>query len=376
MMRILQLGKFYPPDWGGIESVTHELTEGLNFRGYETDVLCCSKDIRTRREPVASGYSVVRAGRLGELYSTSISPSLVHELAKVHADYDVLHVHLPNPMANLALQLVRPKSRVVLHWHSDVVRQVHAHRIYAPLERWMLNRADAVIASSERYLDASDSLSRFSRKVTVIPYGIGDPCFDARSAGLFRSKIGSKRLIFALGRMIYYKGFDILVEAAGMLPKNYMLIIGGGGELLDQRRRQVAELGLSEQVVLTGPLSSTDALLYMKACDVFCLPSVVRSEAFGIVLLEAMAAGKPVVATDIDGSGVPWVNLDKLTGLNVPVNNPRALAEALVAVLDNDEIADRYGDAARRRYLGLFTAERMIAQTAALYDGLEGAPNV
>jgi glycosyltransferase involved in cell wall biosynthesis len=374
-MRILQIGKFYPPVRGGIEAVTFELAEGLNQAGLPTDVLCANTSALTHQEQATAGYQVIRAGSLGSLLSTSVSPMLALTTRRLVSRYDLVHVHMPNPMAALALLLARPRARVVVHWHSDVVQQRISMPLYEPLQRWMLQRADAIIATSQRYLEASEALLPWREKTHVIPIGVTDQLgrVQAHRVADVRQRFNGKRLVFALGRMIYYKGFEVLIEAACQLPDDVVVMIGGEGHLLDELSRLRTQYGVQDKVVLLGHIDEADVQNYFAACDVFCLPSTARSEAFGLVMIEAMAMGKPVVSADIAGSGVPWVNDIGVTGLGVPTRSPQRLAWALLQLLDDADLRLRLGAAARRRFLQEFRAQGMIDKTVALYDRLAAA---
>jgi rhamnosyl/mannosyltransferase len=372
---VLQLSKFFPPVMGGIEAVTWELAEGLNRAGHATDVLCSNQRLRTEDGRAPAGYRVVRAGSLGQVQSTSMSPSMPLWLARMAHRYHVLHVHMPDPMAALALRLTMPNARVVVHWHSDVVRQRLALRIYEPLQEWLLRRADAIVATSPPYARASPVLQRWGSKVRVIPIGISDnhvAVGGRRVAGL-RQRWRGRRIVFALGRMTYYKGFDVLIDAAAHLPDDAVVAIGGEGELLEHYRHRVAAAGLAGKVVLPGHIDDDELPAYFEACDVFCMPSTVRAEAYGVAIVEAMMLGKPVVATHIPGSGVPWVNVDGLTGFNVPVGDAGALASALKRLLADPALRQRLGAAARSRYVAEFGAEHMTARTIELYGQLLAA---
>lgn len=371
-MKVLQLSKFYPPVMGGIESVAWELTEGLNRAGVTTDVLCSGQDRHTRQERAASGYGIVRTGSWGRLLSTSMSPAMLRELRCVAAGYDVIHVHMPDPMAALALWAARPRGRVVVHWHSDVIRQRWALRLYEPLQRWLLQRADAIVATSAAYAAASPSLRAGGGRVTVVPIGISDNqvavCSDTAAA--LRQRFRRRRIVFSLGRMTYYKGFDVLIDAAAALPDDCVVLIGGDGELFEHYRTMVVGRGLAGKVHLLGHINDHELASHFEACDVFCMPSTVRAEAYGVAMVEAMVMGKPIVATDIAGSGVPWVNVDGVTGYNVPVRQPAALASALTRLLDDAPLRERMGAAARARYLQEFNAELMTHRTIELYRRL------
>lgn len=371
-MKVLQLSKFFPPIFGGIETVTWELAEGLHAAGATVDVLCSNQAPSTVRERAPSGYGVVRAGAIGQLLSTSLAPAMATELLRRRRAYDVVHVHMPDPMAAMALWMARPTARVVVHWHSDVIRQRRALALYRPLQDWLLTRADAIIATSKAYARASDPLAPWLGKVHVVPIGMSDNRAQAcriRAADV-RQRLRGRHLVFALGRMTYYKGFEVLIEAAKRLPDDCVVLIGGHGELLDQYRHHVASSGLSGKVHLPGHIPDDELASYFEACDVFCMPSTLRAEAYGVAMVEAMAVGRPVVASDIIGSGVPWVNQHGRTGLNVPVGDAQALAGALRSLLADDAWRRELGIGARRRYEEEFSASRMTEQVLALYREL------
>ncbi len=371
-MKVLQLSKFYPPVLGGIESVAWELVEGLNSSGVRADVLCSNQGWQTVREYFPGGYDVVRAGSAGTLLSTSMSAVMPRLVAEMGRRADIVHVHMPDPMAALAVWLARPKCRVVVHWHSDVIRQRRSLALYEPLQRWLLGRADAVIATSPPYMDASEPLQPWRNKVCVIPIGISDNR-AAASVDLVQAlkrKYGERRLVFALGRMTYYKGFDILVEAANQLPDDCVVLIGGVGEMLESYKSFARQQGLATKVQFVGHIPDNELPSYFAACDIFCFSSTVRAEAYGVAMLEAMVMGKPVVATDIAGSGVPWVNQHGVTGLNVAAGESRPLAAALRILLDDREMRADLGEGGRKRYEDEFESKKMTARTLELYGQL------
>lgn len=368
-MRVLQVSKFYPPVLGGIETVAWELTEGLNRAGVRTDVLCSNQSPHSRLEQTAAGYTVQRTACLGMVLSTSMAPVMPLHLARMAARAHLVHVHMPDPMAAAALWAVRPRVPVVVHWHSDVIRQRRALKAYEPLQRWLLQRADAIIATSPPYADASQALQPWRSKVAVVPIGISDnhslDC--SMKAAALRKRFRGRRIVFALGRMTYYKGFDVLIEAAADLPADCAVLIGGQGDLLEHYRSMVAKRGLAGKVILLGHINDDELPSHFEACDIFCMPSTVRSEAYGVAMLEAMVMSKPVVASNILGSGVPWVNLHGLTGLNVEASNPSALTNALTELLLDDALRARMGLAARARYEAHFQAAHMTRQVLDVY---------
>ena len=370
--QVLQLSKFYPPVMGGIETVAWEITEGVNRAGTATDVLCSHHTATTVVERAERGYRVVRASSWGRLLSTSVAPAMLGVLRRLRDDYDVIHLHMPDPMAAMAVCSTRPRGRLVVHWHSDVIRQRVAMHAYRHLQDWVLNRADAIIATSAAYAVSSEALRPFHDKVVVIPIGISDTrrgvCHETVES--IRAQYPGKKIVFSLGRMTHYKGFDVLVRAANALPDDTVVLIGGDGDLLEDVRRDVIEHNLSGKVHVLGHISDHDLASYFEACDVFCMPSTVRAEAYGVAIVEAMSIGKAIVATDIAGSGVPWVNVHRESGLNVPVGNPVALAAALCSLLSDASLRRRYGTGARDRYEREFRAELMTERTIRLYEAI------
>lgn len=368
-MRILQLSKFYPPVLGGIETVAWELSEGLARLGVRCDVLCSAQTGSGAADSPSASYDVVRASALGRVLSTSLAPTMPLHLRRMVQRADVLHVHMPDPMAAAAVWLVRPRRPIVVHWHSDVIRQRRALRAYEPLQRWLLARAAAIVATSPPYAESSEPLRPFRDKISVIPIGISDHRGAACSqqAAELKRRFRGRRLVFALGRMTYYKGFDVLVQAAEQLPEDCAVLIGGEGELLERLRADVARRGLAGKVHLPGHIPDDELPSHFEACDIFCMASTVRAEAYGVAMLEAMVMGKPVVAMDIDGSGVPWVNRHLETGLNVPPGDAHALASALNRLLTDETLRQRLGAAARDRYEAEFGADRMTQSLLALY---------
>jgi rhamnosyl/mannosyltransferase len=369
-MKVLQLAKFYPPECGGIESVVRELTEGLNRIGWPTDVLCAHRQRRTVDESAPGAFRIVRAGSYGMLQSTSLAPSLIGWAQRMAPSYDIVHVHMPNPLAALALWRARPQARIVVHWHSDVISQRLALKAYEPLQRWLLARADAVVVTSQAYGEASRALQPWRDKLAVVPLGISDNQgrTDPDRVAALRLAWSGRRIIFALGRMAPYKGFDVLIEAAARLPDDAVVLVGGTGPCLRRHRAHVARLGLGSKVHFLGPIPDDDLTTYHQAAHVFCMPSLTRAEAFGVAQLEAMSAARPVVCSAVEGSGLAWVNQDGITGLTVAPGSPAALAAALRRLLAEPELAARLGAAARQRFLTRFTAATMVDETAALYQ--------
>ena len=367
-MRVLQISKFYPPVFGGMEFFVLDLVGELSQK-VQCDVLCANIGKKTLVED-GGCCNVIRCGSLGTVSSTSISPVLIRRLRQLSRQYDIMHVHLPNPMANLAYYLVRPDCWLVVHWHSDILRQRTLMRFYRPLQDWLLRRADVIVATSQPYLDGSAYLRSFKDKCTVIPLGLNPGRLKVRDEeiGRIKQQCGHRPIIFTLGRLVYYKGLSYLVNAARDVDA--CLLIGGGGPLRAKLAQQIARLSLAHKVFLLDDIRQEDLGAYYRACDVFCLPSIRKTEAFGLVQLEAMYFEKPVVSTDIAGSGVSWVNQSGVTGLVVPPENPAALAQALRRIIESRELAEEFGKNGGKRFAGEFNIGVVADKMLQVYESV------
>ena len=375
-MKILQFGKFYPPDVGGIETAIYNITEELNKKGIKCDVLCSNSKREYKKEIIDRGsykYIVYRTKSYGKIASTSITPQMIFKLKEIIDNYDIIHLHHPDPMANFALFLVNPKKqKIVIHWHSDIIRQKFALKFYRPLLNWMLKKADVIIGSSTKYIEESEQLKKFKNKCVPIPYGIKKENLKINEEKIkeIKKKFENKKIIFSLGRFIYYKGFEYLIESSKYLPDDYVIVIGGEGKLKEKYEKLIMNNNLLNKVFLIGKIPQTHLGSYYKACDLFCLPSIEKSEAFGLVIVEAMSFGKPIVATNIKGSGVSWVNQNGVTGLNVEPKNPKALADAIRFICENPEIYIKMSKNALKRFEEEFTIEKEILRILEIYNKL------
>jgi rhamnosyl/mannosyltransferase len=193
---------------------------------------------------------------------------------------------------------------------------------------------------------------------------------DAERVRKLREQYGNKKIVFSLGRLVHYKGFKYLVDAARYLDDSYLVIIGGSGMLKDELQKQIHDYGLEQRVKMVGRISDEDLPSYYGACDIYCLSSIMKTEAFALVQLEAMSCGKPVVSCNIEGSGVPWVNKDDYSGLVVEPENGKALADAIRRIMEDKALYYTYSAGARSRYIELFKKQRMIDRCLELYSQL------
>lgn len=367
-MKILHLGKFYPLK-GGMEKAILDIVRGISMQGVTCDLLCVSTE-KAGVFPLNEHAHIYAMPSVCNVNSVRISPLLIPTLRKLCPNYDIIHIHCPNPMANLALYLSGYRGKVVLHWHSDILKQKYALKLYKPLQTWLIRRADVIIGTSPVYLENSPFLRGMEHKFRIVPLGGEAIVPSADRVSDIRKQYKGKRIIFALGRLIAYKGFRFLIEAARYLDDGYVVLIGGTGPLYNKLLKQINEENLQGKVCLLGYVTDDEVAQYYGACDVFCLSSVWKTEAFGLVQIEAMSCGKPVVATNIEGSGVPWVNRNGYSGLNVEPENPEALAKAIMKITSSEEAYRTYSRQARAHYNKMFVKERMLAGYEQVYASL------
>lgn len=388
-LRVLHLGKYFPPHRGGMETYLRDLLTALIEMGvHATTLVHASKaGLRTRETP-AESYAgpprVVRAATLGTLMFTPISPAFPWQLWRLlrQEQPDMLHLHLPNVSAFWALLL--PAARRVpwvIHWHADIPLDIRQRGIrwlyylYRPLESALLRRASVIISTSPPYRDASIPLSRWRDKCRVVPLGLRDPITDTAPGNshppLKRTEpAGHNALrVLAVGRLTYYKGFDVLLDAVARCP-NVHLDLVGDGELRSALQRRLTDKGLASRVTLHGPLDDLSLEKLWKHSDCLCLPSIERTEAFGMVLLEAMARSKPCIATSVNGSGMAWVVEHGRTGLVVPPDSAEAIAEAFVSLAADRDLLSRMGQAGRARFEENFRIQASAAGILRVYQQL------
>lgn len=364
-MKILQICNYYFPHVGGIEQVAKDVATSLKGEGEYTQKVFCFNHENKDKTEIIDGTEVVRAGSFAKISSQSISLSYGKLLKKTFKDFnpDVVIFHYPNPFAAMYLLnnlKKRPNCKLILYWHLDITKQKILGKFFVGQTNRLLNRAEKVIATSPNYLHGSKHLPDYREKCVVIPNCVNDERVKITEEVVARAKkitseYENEIILFAVGRHVPYKGMEYLVQASKYLPDNYAVIIGGSGELTESLKDKAKE---DKKVVFTGRLADDDLKAYMLACDIFCFPSVTKNEAFGIALAEAMAFAKPAVTFTVNGSGVNFVNLDGVTGLEVENANSKAFAQAVVKIAENDKLRLNFGKAAKKRVEENFTFEK------------------
>ena len=389
-MRVLHIGKFFPPHPGGIERCVAELCGALKRSGVDVAALVHAEPGSAGSQVHdPAGFDVTLATCHGQLLYAPVSPGFPALLSRLLRQFqpDLLHIHLPNTSAFFCLLL--PAARRVpwvVHWHADIPLDSKrrllraAYAAYRPWERAMLRRAAAIIATSAPYRDSSPALAPWSARTHVIPLGI-PPLQQARDTGAMASS-PSEQLrrpdpflhVLSVGRLSYFKGIDILLRAVAQVPELFLHVVGDG-ECRAALESLARELGIESRVRFAGRIdmdaAGTAALQAAYAdADVFCLPSTDRAESFGIVLLEAMRARLPVIASAIPGSGVNFVVQPDVTGLLVPPGDVAALAAALRRLAADPALRENLGASGERRWRDDFTLDRAAARTLDLYRHL------
>ena len=365
-LKILQVNKLYYPVIGGVEKVVQDISEGVNDE-FDVKVLVCNSGTASVTEKV-NGIEVTRAGSVGSLFSMPVSLSFPFVFKELSKDSDILHFHFPFPLGDISCLMFKPKGKIVITWHSDIVKQKNVLSLYQPFLKKFLKRADRIVATSPNMIEHSVFLSEIRNKCSVIPLSINME--DYRRTGTIDEKVRALRsvngdkIVLFIGRLVYYKGVEYLIRAMSKI--NAKLVIIGDGPLELSLKELAIKTEVADKIIWLKNIPDAELKVYYHACDVFTLPSVERSEAFGLVQLEAMACRKPVVSTDLL-TGVPFVNQHDKTGFIVPPRDDTALAEAINKLLAEPSLRESMGDYAFKRVEKEFNRKKMLSDYISLY---------
>jgi len=365
-MKILIVNKLYHPWVGGVETIVKQLADGFASHQNQIEVLVCTAKGKGGVE-LEGGIKIVRASSWGIFKSMPMSFSFFRLFKKMSAETDWIGLHHPFPLSFLAYFIFRPKAKLIIHYHSDIVRQKFFGFLLKPIIFWVLKRAQHIVVSNPNMINSSPILSKFSSQCRVVPFGVDidrvDAMINADQVEKIKSQYGE--FILFVGRLNYYKGVSVLLDALKDCKKN-LVIIGSGAEEINLKN-QVKELGIGERVFFIKNINDKELMNFYKAARVFVLPSLFKSETFGIVLLEAMACGTPVISTEL-GTGTSFINSNNATGQVVPAGNSTELTQALNNILNNSDKHDQYARAARQRVQDFFTLDNMIRQNLKLLE--------
>jgi glycosyltransferase involved in cell wall biosynthesis len=371
-MKVLQLGRYNSKkNIGGVQHFVGLILEYTKGK-VEYDNLVAGETPRTKIEKTDYGQ-LIEVATYGNSQSTPITPGYLYWAWKLlrKNKYDLIHAHFPDPVAVLVLLLLPKKIPIVVTWHSDVIRQKKFFFIYIPLLKMVLKKVDAITVATPKHITSCEQLKfyPYPERIHVVPFGVDSKPFEGtpkiqNAAEIIRKKYLNKKIIFALGRLVYYKGFEFLVRA--MKNVDAVLLLGGDGPLKKELQDLAQKEGVSDKIIFLGRMENSDIVDSYHACDVFCMPSVERTEAFGFVQVEAMLSGKPVVTCQLH-NGVNYVSVDGETGFTVEPKNVSALSSALNKILKDPALTKKMGEAARARCLNEFSTEKFSNSLIGFY---------
>lgn len=364
-MKILHIGKYYSPYKGGIESVTKILAEGSVQAGDHVDIISFSNE-KDKLE-VINNVNIYRYKSI-KIKSQPISLKYLKAIIRNTNNYDIIHLHLPNFLGILGVIVaiaIKTKPKIVIHWHSDVVNFGYLYRIIKTLEKEIIRKSDAIITTSPNYKNHSKPLLGYEEKTYPIPIGIN----NVKKSNPRSIEKNKTIKVLSIGRLVPYKGFEILLRAAPLSNSNIEFTIVGDGPLKDYLRNQIISLNLEDRVFLCGSVSDSELEKLFEVSDIFCLPSKNKAEAFGVVLLEAMRHGLPLITSDMQDSGVSWVNKDNETGLHFENDNFESLSLALNKISSDHHLYRSLSAGSLRRFNQKFTSEKFIKNINELYHG-------
>lgn len=367
-MKVLHFYKtFFGETRGGVEKVIDQISLSTAALGVNSEVLCLTP---AKKESLTemNGYKVHCVPQLFEVASTPFSISVFHRFRELARQADIIHYHFPYPFADILHFASRIEKPTILTYHSDIIKQKVLLKLYRPLKRLFLQDIGHIVATSPNYLETSEALGIFKEKTSVIPIGLDKNAYPSPpndNLDYWRQRFGKKFFLF-VGVFRYYKGLHILIEAASTL--DCQIVIVGAGPIEKELKEQVVKLGINN-IHFIGPLPEEDKIALLQLCYAVVFPSHLRSEAFGVSLLEGAMFGKPMISCEI-GTGTTYININKETGIVVPPADPLALRFALQFLLDRIDIALEMGVQAEKRYWTHFTAEKMAKSYLGVYKDL------
>jgi glycosyltransferase involved in cell wall biosynthesis len=367
MAHIVHIAKYYPPSQGGIERVVQTYAEAFAALGHRVTVIAfADRDGRDDEQPVP-GVHVVRFASDINVARGQFSRRYFAAVQRLAQSADIIHMHEPNPLGTVALLMQRGSTPIHITWHADITRHWYAMPVVKPLQAALCRRATSIQVSSASLQRSSYMLHRFPEKTAVVPLGLDlTPFLDGDTAArgdAWRAKLGG-RYVLAVGRLASYKGYDVLLQA--LAGTDIRMVIAGQGSLHNELIALRGKLGLDATVTFLGSVEESDLGGLYAGCAFFAFPSSGNGEAFGLVQVEAMASGKPVINTRLD-TGVPEVSLDGVTGITVPPRDAVALRAALLELWTDQARVDHLGAAARERAIAHFDQHQVARRVATLY---------
>jgi rhamnosyl/mannosyltransferase len=376
-IRPLHIGKFVPPPFAGVEAHVDTLLKSLSPEVQGT--LVAGDSLAPHQDRcVGFPYKVLTAKSFGKFASATISPGVLalarNELKSFRSN--LLHIHAPNPPGDIAALLTSKKIPVVMSWHSDIVRQRNIMKVYHHVQKMVLDRVDKIIVFTPKHYTSSVQLHQINveSKIVYVPMGIDFDSLEKKNDNLaFDMEIDAfaqgRPVLLTVGRHVYYKGYNYLIEALSKIRSDAVLIVIGYGVLTESLKVQALELGLSDRILFLGEVDQSKLVSAFHRCDIFCLPSIEPSEAFGIASAEAMACGKPVIVCELN-NGVNYLNKDGETGITVMPKDVAALSNAIDLLVIDEALRIRMGNRAAEWVRSEFSSMSMKRGTIGVYESL------
>ena len=385
MKKVLHISKYYYPFIGGIEKVARDMVNVLREDDVEQKVICFNENatdgsIKCYKEQTVydeiDGVEIIRCVYKKKISSQSLSFAYYKEFKKVMDNFspDIVVFHYPNPyVAHILLKYKKRNFKLLLYWHLDITKQKILKKIFYRQTISLIDRASYVIGATPIHIEQSEFSSKFEDKKRILPYMINDENLllteeEEEKAKKLRDKYKDDKVCFFIGRHVEYKGLRYLVEASeNLLNKNIKILIAGSGELTEELKRKAC---LDKKIEFLGRINESEKKIYMSMCDIFCFPSITRNEAFGLALAEGMYYGKPAITFSIPGSGVNYVNLNNITGIECENSNAKDYANAIDKLASDDKLRKILGENAKKRIKDNFTSKKFKENVLELFKEL------
>ncbi len=352
MKKVLHVSKFYYPDVGGIENTARDAVTALKLLGCQNKVICFNH-VRGDVTDYIDDVEIVRCDCVTKIASQSISFSIIREFKKILAEWkpDYVLLHWPNPYMAEVLLRACTDEKIIVYWHSDIIKQKVLGKLFHGMSIRLLDKSFKIIATSPNYIEGSPYLSRFKEKCVVIPSCVNEKRLEVtddikKKAQEIRNENEGKIICLSVGRHVEYKGFEYLIKASHLLNDNYRFFITGDGPLTAKLKNEASG---DDKIHFLGRIDNDNLKAFFEAADIFCFPSITKNEAYGLALAEGMYFGLPAITFSIEGSGVNYVNLDGVTGVEIENRNVEKFAQAIVKLGEDSVLRAKYGNNAKQR---------------------------
>ncbi|WP_368327188.1 glycosyltransferase [Phocaeicola vulgatus] len=380
-MRILHISKYYYPFMGGVENICRYLVERMPM--HNTSVLCFN-DSNKNEESNINGHTVWRCATIFNIARQAISfsyPIMMRKALRL-SDPDIIQYHWANPFPAFFLYFqIKKKQKLIIHWHMDIIRQWYLYWLVKPIESWLIRRAEYICVTSPQYREGSKPLRNVKSKVRIVPNAIDESKFrlndsDKKRVSEIKAEYGNRPIVLFVGRHTKYKGLSYLIESETWIKQECETVIAGSGPLTKSLKELVSRQN-KKRIHFVGKLDDNELKCYLYAASVFAFPSITKNEAFGVALAEAMYCYTPCVTFTINGSGVNYVNLHNVTGLECPNRDSKAFGEAINLLLSDNALRTRFAQTAHDRVNQNFLIRNMIAKMESVYNEIEAKqPNL